>query len=66
MNAPSSKVDRIDYDQGSPRYRELANHIALVADAIAEERITGPYYGVVASLFEQISTLRSWTRDDRT
>lgn len=46
-------------------YLDLANHIALVAEAIAEQRITGPLHAAVSGLVANVHTLKTWTPDDR-
>ncbi|WP_305781418.1 hypothetical protein [Nocardia nova] len=45
--------------------RELANAIALQAEAIATGRVVGPRYAAVKRLEGNIETLAEWIGDDR-
>lgn len=48
------------------QYREQANGIALLADALAAGRIpTGQRRAAISRLRDQIDTLAAWTPDDR-
>lgn len=46
-------------------FREQAEGIATLAQAIADGAVKGPVYAAVARLVDQVNTLKAWTEDDR-
>jgi hypothetical protein len=47
------------------QYLEQAQAIANLAQAIADNTLVGPRYAAVLRMREMVSTLVSWTGDDR-